>query len=92
MENEQTYKLIEGIFEPDQANNIVMALMNYKINYHRIEMFSMDERGMGDPAYSQRRIDELKKAIAHAKEMIHEAAEKGIKLRVKSSIEMVIIK
>jgi hypothetical protein len=40
MQNKSEHKLIDGIFEPDEAKNMLNSLINNKINFHNLEDFS----------------------------------------------------
>ncbi|MBZ9777385.1 hypothetical protein LB452_00485 [Psychroflexus sp. CAK8W] len=76
METNQTFtikdkkvKLVEGEFTPSQASDILHALIDQKINYHKIENLQHWEQDHNkDPKPYIQRIQELeneKKAIDH---------------------------
>jgi hypothetical protein len=40
MEQDQNFKLIDGIFTAEEAEKVLTTLLNYKIDYHNREDFS----------------------------------------------------
>ena len=58
MKNHQT-KLIEGIFSPIKAKNLLLELFNYKIDFHKNEKLSNHLRFGNDKEQSENRIKAL---------------------------------
>jgi len=58
MKNHQT-KLIEGIFSPIKAKNLLLDLFNYKVDFHKNEKLSNHLRFGTDREQSEKRIKEL---------------------------------
>ena len=56
-----TSKLIQGEFNRDKAKTLLFELFSYKINYHRMQKFSDEERFGKDREHSETRIRELLK-------------------------------
>ena len=68
MENEREFKLIDGIFSVEEAQNILPALFTYKIDYHNKDDFSNYIRFNKDISHSKKRIQELTEAKKKIKE------------------------
>lgn len=83
-------KLIEGEFTPSEARKIILDLISRKINYHTIEAFSIKERFNGDISYSEKRIIELKEASSYLEDILTDASEKKLNLKVNSFIEITL--
>ena len=77
MKNESQHKLIEGIFDPNEAKTLLNSLINNKISFHSLEGFSSQIRFNKDTYHSKKRIEELNKMKALIDEVINQAeAEK----------------
>jgi hypothetical protein len=84
----QKFQLINGEFNHDDAKNIILSLINSKIQYHQLEIFSMQERYGIEATHSINRIEELKLNTRDVKEIIKEAESLGLKLKVNSIVEI----
>ncbi|MFN3755630.1 MAG: hypothetical protein ACK4RM_01620 [Flavobacterium sp.] len=84
----QKLQLINGEFNPNDAKNIILSLINSKIQYHQLEIFSMQERFGIEATHSINRIEELKLTTRDVKEIIKEAESLGLKLKVTSIVEI----
>lgn len=87
-----SFKLVEGEYSVAQANDILFNLVNSKINFHNLEIFSLKERFDLDNAHSEKRLEELKTVNKALKLLLQDAKDKGLKLSVKSNIEIEFIK
>lgn len=89
--NEVTQKiqLVEGKFTPSEAGDVVTALINEKINFHKIQRLSLKE---GDEAanvnYPNGRIQELVTEKRVAKDFIKEARRQGYNVRINGILEI----
>lgn len=70
MENKKEYKLIDGTFTLEEAENVLNALFNYKIDYHNREDFSNHIRFNKNIEHSKKRIQELTETKDAIKKMI----------------------
>ena len=85
-------KLIEGNFTAPEAGKFLFALLNSKINYHTLEIFSAKERAMhSDTKHNEKRIEELKAAKEALKKIILSAEQKNQKLSVNSIIKIELL-
>lgn len=91
MENNVTIKLVEGSFLPSEAGKILFSLINSKINYHNLELFSAQERSDGNLEHSKQRIEYLKNASEKLSEFIKEAAQNQNHFEITGDIQIRII-
>jgi hypothetical protein len=91
MENKHVLKLIDGIFMPSDAGNVLFDLISRKINYHQIELFSNEERFGNDLSNSISRIKQLNDIKNSLHEIIAYASEKGMSLKIESYIHITCI-
>ena len=92
MENNLTIKLVEGSFLPSEAGKILFSLINSKINYHNLELFSAQERSDGNLEHSKQRIEYLKNASEKLSESIKEAAQNQSHFEITGDIQIRMIK
>lgn len=88
MDQIHNLKLIDGEFAPLEARKVISDLIGSKINYHTMEAFSVKERFNVDVSFSEQRITELKEARSHLEDIIKDASERGLNLKVESFIEI----
>jgi hypothetical protein len=81
-------KLVNGDFDPDKAKEILFSLVNNKISYHQLEIFSIGERNSGDLEPSKSRITELEESKTLISLEIEKAKEKGKKIRIVGSLQI----
>lgn len=88
---EQTVQLVKGAFTPSQALDIVMSLINQKINYHKLQGMQLWEQNHNyDEMPVNNRIDELEAQRAAAAAFIANARATGKQLQINGIIEMII--
>ena len=58
--NNNAFHLIKGQFSPAEAREVLLSLINYKIEYHELKMMSDLARGTALSEANMRRIEELK--------------------------------
>ena len=88
MITEQQFQLIDGIFTPAEASRVLLSLVQRKIDYHRMEQLSNEERFGGDTAHSEGRLRDLAALHASLKEYLAVAAESHQTLEIKGWIEI----
>lgn len=89
---EENFKLINGVFNPSEAQKILMDLLNTKINFHSLDSFSNHIRFNTDISSSINRIEELKKTVDSIKELIELAEQNKMQLKMNSEISIELIK
>lgn len=88
-EIQQKIQLVEGQFTPSEASDVVTALINEKINFHKLQRLSIWEGDQNaNAAYSNNRIDELYAELMKAKEFINSARYEGVNVRINGRLEI----
>ena len=90
--NELNFKLIDGVFSAEEAQRILMSLINNKIDFHSLFAFSDHIRFNNDVNSSKRRIDELTKTREEIVAITRKANEEGYHFAIKSTIELELVK
>ena len=82
MKENKEIKLVNGIFSPEEAKEVLYKLINSKIKYHQLEKFSSTERNMGDVNFSEDRINQLEvsKSVIDSQIEFAQKANKSIKI------------
>ena len=88
MKLKEPIKLIEGKFSPEDAKEILLELINHKINFHTLKNFSSEERFGQSIEGSKKRIEYLKEAKEKIVEIIDKAKLDNSSLRLESSINI----
>jgi hypothetical protein len=89
----QTIKLIEGDFTPSEAADVINAVLNVKINFHKLQRLSRTEGDSGDTCeYDNNRIDELLTSQENAKAFFKKIRQEGGKINIESIISIDITK
>jgi hypothetical protein len=86
------YKLIDGTFSANDATKILLEIINNKINYHHLHVFSVKERFNGDVSHSEKRIKELTKIGKSIRKTLDTAEKKGLRVEIHCPIEIKVIK
>lgn len=88
----KTINLIDGQFSPTQAADILNAMIDKKINYHKLQRISITEGNNDDRCvHDSGRIDELLLEKARIKAIIKEAYAQGKTLKINSLINIEVI-
>jgi hypothetical protein len=85
------YKLVNGVFSAEEAQKIIMSLINSKIDFHNLNAFSDFIRHNSAADDSKSRIEELIQTREDIIKLIQEAEKKGKKLSIKSNISVALI-
>ena len=92
MEAYHSLNLIDSVFSTSEATDVLVTLIRNKINFHNLEIFSLEERNGEHIERSKKRLEELKKTNEKLTEIIQYAEKKDKFLKVFSSIDIEIIK
>jgi len=91
MNEDYQFKIIQGTFTPPEALKIIMDMINSKILYHNVEMFSSNIR-FGKPSeFSKIRLEELNTISRILNEKMAEAGRMGKRLKVDGVINISLI-
>ena len=86
MDKANDYQFIDGVITIADADKLLIALLNYKIDYHNREDFSNHIRFNHEIAHSKVRIQELLSTKDEVKQLIASAKEKNKKLVINSTL------
>ncbi|MGK7392502.1 MAG: hypothetical protein ACNS60_19260 [Candidatus Cyclobacteriaceae bacterium M2_1C_046] len=84
----QTTKLITGHFSPSEAKEILLTMVDTKINFHKIKSLSSMIRCNEPDVESEIRIQALKESKKQILEAIQHAADNNYNLKVESTIDL----
>lgn len=88
MKSEHDFKLIEGVFQPEEAQKLLMELINTKINFHNLDAFSNHIRFNTSISNSNARVNELNETANELKCVMEYAKVNNLELEVKSNISI----
>ncbi|MFT6137830.1 MAG: hypothetical protein ACJA0U_002611 [Salibacteraceae bacterium] len=90
---QQDIKLVKGEFTPSQASDVIMSLINQKINYHKIERLQNWERNHKyDREPINNRIKELEEEMKTAADFISKMKKEGKNLEINGTLKMTATK
>lgn len=90
MSKTETIELIKGTFTPDEAREVLLRMLNSKIDFHNLKNLSSRERFGKPDSYSEQRLEVLKEARKKVETLISNSIDEEKKLTIKSSIEIII--
>lgn len=88
MNDKATLKLIDSVFDPTDASQIVLGLINHKINFHGLDAFSNEIRNRDDGGHAAERVTELTLEKARMQRIAQQASERGQKLKITCDIHV----
>ncbi len=88
MNKEEKLSLIEGVFDANEANEILTNIYLTKLNFHKMKNFSSQERFGKEDSTAIHRIPELKLNMEKFYSFIGEANHKNKKLEISSEIKI----
>ena len=80
------FTLIEGVFTPEDAKEVLLNLIEYKIQFHHRKNFSSEIKSGSQDDYSLRRMEELKETKIKIQEMLNSPDKEDIHLSITSLI------
>lgn len=87
---QQSFKLIEGVFEPSEAVDVLFSVLGDKIRYHNIQILSIQERFNGDTSRSEKRLQELKKSKKDITKLILHARDQNCEVEILGNIQITL--
>ena len=88
---EQKVQLVKGSFTPGEATDVVLSLLDEKINFHKLQRLRWCEGHFGaDTSYADQRIAELEAEKVLARNFIRQAREQGRCLKINGTLEITI--
>jgi len=86
METNYNFKLIDGVFQPTEAQKVLMDLLNTKINYHNLDAFSNFIRFNTETENSKKRVEALVQSSKTIMDIIELATKNNLELKINSNI------
>src|SRR5210317_553470 len=86
--NNKEIKLIDGVYNAEEAAEILFTVVNDKIKYHNIQINSCVERNTDGAEHSQNRLVQLAVAKEKISDLIKEARELGADLKISGDIKV----
>ena len=85
-------QLVKGRFTPTQAMDIILSLINQKINYHKIERIQLWEKNhKSDPEPLSKRILELQEEKKSAEKFLLKMKAEGKDVTINGVLEFTIV-
>ena len=91
MESNQKLELINGQYAPDDAKDVLLALINHKINFNNMAAFSTAERTSANVEHYRKRVKQLQELRDAVINLIEEAAAGGYDLRINGSFGITLV-
>jgi len=87
----QKIQLVKGDFTPSEASDVIMSLINQKINFHKLQRLQMWEGNHKcNTDHLDGRIEELEKEKEYAREFINSFRGLGQNLKINGILEISI--
>jgi hypothetical protein len=87
----QKIQLVEGDFTVSEATDIIVSLIDEKLNFHKLQRLSLSEGYSGaDTKYPDGRIGELEREKATARAFFAEVRKSGAKITINGTLEISI--
>jgi len=86
MTEKEPYKLIDGVFVPSEAREVLSELLSFKINFHNMKNFSSEERFQKPDEHSNERLADLKDTKTKLMALVDEAEKSNSKIKINSKI------
>ncbi len=88
----QKIQLVDGTFSPSEAQDVITALIDQKINFHKLQRLAWCEGNRdADTFYPDHRIHELEEEKKVAKEFISSIRNAGLELRINGVLEISLV-
>lgn len=84
----KTTKLITGQYTPSEAKEILLNMVDNKINFHKIKNLSSEIHSEKPDIESQKSIEELKEARKQIITLIQKAKDDNTNLKIESTISI----
>ena len=85
------FDLINGTFKAADARRVLMTLINDKISFHELEIFSAHEKYGKDLPDSIKRVKELNEALLKITEFLNQIDANNSEIQILGSIDLVAV-
>jgi hypothetical protein len=89
---EGTIKLVQGVFSPAEAADVLLSLINDKIKFHTVQVLNLQGGYQEDTSHSEQRIKDLQEAKNMVKNLVVKAQVEGMKVEINSPIKINLTK
>ena len=87
----QKIQLVDGTFTPSETSDVVLALLQEKINFHKLQRLSWCEGSAeADTQYPDGRIAELENEKKVIKDFVSQVRHEGKRLRINGVLEITL--
>ena len=91
VKTEQKINLVDGTFSPSEASDVIIALLEQKINFHKLQRLSWCEGDKdANTKYPDDRIQELENEKTIAREFIKSVRWEGKRLRISGVLNITL--
>lgn len=90
MKKTETIVLIKGTFTPNEAREILLQLLDSKINFHNLKNWSARERFGKPDADSEQRLKHLSESRAKVQTLVAKSINEEKSVTINSIIEITI--
>ena len=91
MKLDQEIRVVDGEFTPSEACDIVNALLDQKINFHKLQRLALWEGNVNaNCTFPNGRIEELEQEKINFKEIVNQARKQGAMLQLKANLEVTL--
>jgi hypothetical protein len=88
-QKKQAVQLIDGTFTAAEARDLITALIDQKINFHKVQRLSIWEGNSGEQAdFPNGRIVELARDKQETKKFLSALKQQGLKVRISGTLEI----
>ena len=88
MNTQFNFKLIDGAFNLADAADVLRTLLRTKINHHKTQQFSLEERFGKDHLDSNLRIQELRNSLEQLESFLAQPELQGQKIVLNSDVNI----
>lgn len=83
--------LIKGQFSPEEAREVLLSLINSKIQFHELQIMRKKARGEADIDASLQRIDDLEKSREQILELTSMYDSLGCELELEAEVVLSLV-
>lgn len=91
MKDTHQFQLIDGTFRPEDASRVLLSLVDRKMDYHRAEKFSNEERFGRDSSHSEKRLGELARLKEALSDLLASAETGRQNVAISGRIEITLL-
>ncbi|MEO2051655.1 hypothetical protein [Flagellimonas beolgyonensis] len=87
--DQRTIELVKGLFTPTEASDVIISLIDEKINFHKIQRLKIWEGNHHSKTnLLDNRIEELEQEKATARRIVDMARSQGKNVRISGILKM----